>query len=104
MAKIFLNVGYESHKEVCLGDVKPGHTILIESSKGEIESYIICKLGNTKISVDSNTPKTIILTNPITGRIVLKHPAQVCVVVSGLLEITPYTFYRTTGNHNHDKF
>jgi hypothetical protein len=102
MAKIFVNARYESHKEVCLGDVKPGHTILIENGSGEVQPYIICKLGNTPIRV-TDSKKNIVVMNPVTGRIILKHPAQKCVVVSGLLEINPYTTYKTTGN-NYDQY
>jgi len=79
--------------------MKPGHTILISNGSGEIQPYLICKLGNTPIKVETvvGDRKDIIIMNPVTGRIVLKSPTQKCVVVSGLLEINSYTNYRTNG-------
>lgn len=89
MAKVMLRAFYDQTKEVTLGQVRPGHTVLVKSPQGAVLSYMIGKLGNSPITV-TDEKKTVVLMNQLTGRLITKHPAQKCVVVSATTEVVPF--------------
>jgi len=90
MALVISNAGYHPLREVKLGSILPGHTVLInDQNNGKPGSYVICKIGNTKIEITSTDRKCILLNN-LTGRLVLKHADQKCVVVSSSITLTDF--------------
>lgn len=89
MAKVWNNTHYQHDKQVNVGSVAAGHTVLITDPTGTVSSYMVCKIGNTKLSIN-DINKSILLVNNVTGRVVLKHSEQKCVVVSATTELIDY--------------
>lgn len=92
MARVNLNAVYDVNKEISVGEVKPGNVVLLmtrQEGSARIESYIVNKVGNTALTIDHDF-KDVLLTNSETGRIILKRKDDLCVVVSGILDVNDY--------------
>ena len=101
MAKVVDASQYSTEKEIPLSAVTAGHTILLQSPEGNIVSYVVCKIGNTALSINDQF-KQITLLNLVTGRLVLKNKEQMCNKVSSIVNIT--NFKRENNNDQEQNF
>lgn len=97
MPKVISKAEYDENKTVKLGEVSPGHAVLVLNPiHREAVPYQVCRVGNTALkTLDDH--KTILLVNIHTGRIVLKSPELRCVVISSEITLNNYDGEFTRG-------
>lgn len=87
MALVINEADYDPNREVPVGSVKPGNTVLISNPQGgQVYAYQICFIGNTQLIINDQS-RPIVLMNHFTGRLVIKPYSLPCVVVSAKVDV-----------------